>query len=323
MELSPIILFCYNRPWHTKETLEALENNKLADKSRLFIFSDGAINDAEKSKIDAVRSVIKNNDGFKSIEIIEREKNWGLADNIISGVSQVIKNFSKVIVVEDDLVTSPYFLEYMNSALNYYENIYSVFSISGFNYPDKLMKFPKDYPYDVYCCPRNSSHGWATWADRWELADWELKNINEFFLNKSKIRSFHVGGEDLTRLLRMQTQGKIDSWAIRWTYTHFMNNAVSICPLYSYVNNIGHDNSGTHCRRTNKFYNDLSKAKKNPSFPKTVYFDPKVIKSYQKVHKRNIFYKIARFTFHLIKAIFYRQGFPRTSNQSKPPGALV
>jgi GT2 family glycosyltransferase len=135
MNLAPIVLFVYNRLQHTRQTIDALRNNDLAKDSELFIYSDGAINKGAASEVNKVRHLIFGMSGFKKVTIIERDRNWGLAASIIDGVTQVIGQYGRVIVLEDDLVTSPYFLRYMNEALDLYQNEHQVISIVGYKFP--------------------------------------------------------------------------------------------------------------------------------------------------------------------------------------------
>ena len=299
MKCAPVILFVYNRPLHTEQTIKALQKNIYADKSDLFIFSDGAKGEAAVEQVMTVREILANVEGFKSITIVERSSNWGLAKSVIAGVTSVISDFGKAIVLEDDLVTSPYFLKYMNEALEFYKDEHKVFSISGYNHPPNLMKFPKDYPHDVYFNYRNSSWGWATWKDRWYKSDWEIKDFEAFVHNKQAQKDFNRGGEDMADMLKDQMQGKLDSWAIRWSYSHFIHDAVSVCPVRSYVNNIGMDASGTHCGKTNKFENDLSKAKSLCDFFLPVRVNEAIMHSFRRVYKRSFKSKIK----HKIKQI--------------------
>lgn len=181
MKLAPITLFVYNRPDHTNKTIEALKKNKFAKESELFIFSDGPKKQEDASKVKEVRKYLKTIDGFNDVFIKESEKNKGLANSIISGVTEVINKYRKVIVLEDDLITSPVFLEYMNFLLNRYEAEKKVYSVTGYNHPEKIMKIPKDYKYDIYFNPRASSWSWGTWKDRWDNVDWEVKDFEDSF----------------------------------------------------------------------------------------------------------------------------------------------
>jgi hypothetical protein len=255
MNLAPIILFVYNRPEHTKKTLESLKINELASESLLFIFSDGSKNENDKKSVDEVRNYISTISGFKEINIILREKNLGLADSVITGVTEVIEKYGKAIVLEDDIVSSKYFLKFMNEVLDFYELDKKIYSISGYNFP---IKIPESYQHQIYISPRPSSWGWATWKDRWEKAAWEIPDYDEFINRKERIRKFNQGGEDLTRMLKKQMSGKINSWAVRWAYTHFNGNVYCIYPVKSFVKNIGADRSGVHTKKTNKFSVNLN-----------------------------------------------------------------
>ena len=157
MSLAPIILFVYNRPGHTKQTVESLKNNLLAKESDLFIFSDGPKNNLDEKLVNEVREFIKSINGYRQINVIEKNENIGLANSIISGVTTVLNEFKKSIIVEDDLVSSPFFLKYMNEALNFYQDENKIFSISGYSYP---IDIPVKYNKDIYLLPRASSWGW-------------------------------------------------------------------------------------------------------------------------------------------------------------------
>ncbi|MDD5578205.1 MAG: glycosyltransferase [Methylobacter sp.] len=244
---APIALFVYNRPWHTRQTVEALQKNELAKNSDLFIFSDASKSEKQVETVSLVRKYIRQINGFKSVSIIERDKNLGLANSIIDGVTRVISDYGKVIVLEDDLVTSPYFLEFMNQCLDMFEKRLDIFSITGFSFDSKFMNFPSNYNDNIYLNIRPMSWSWATWKDRWQGIDWEVRDFQEFITNSSKVNEFNKGGTDLSHMLTMQMEGKLDSWYIRWCYHAYLNKKLTIYPKISFVNNLGHDNTGTHC----------------------------------------------------------------------------
>ena len=248
--LSPIILFVYNRPEHTRLTVEALQNNTLAKDSKLFIYSDAAKSKNSELEVSNVREYIKNIDGFKSIRIIEREKNFGLANSIIDGVGKVINKYGKVIVLEDDIVTSPNFLQFMNNALDFYSDNKSIMSISGYMYPCEI---PYSYKKDILLFNRFSSWGWGMWSDRWNLINFDITENDKIFHDKNLQKQFNVGGEDLYNMLLLQLQGKINSWAIRTALASALNNKVTVYPVKSLVKNIGFDNSGVHCGETHTY----------------------------------------------------------------------
>ena len=259
-KLAPIVLFVYNRPEHTQRTVEALAKNVLADKSSLYIFSDGPKNQADAKRVNAVRDYLRTINGFENIGIIIREINLGLANSVISGVYEIFKTHEKVIVLEDDILTSPNFLSFMNNALDFYEKDIKIFSISGYPYP---VKIPKSYLNDIFVSRRPSSWGWATWKDRWKKIDWEIKNFKEFLSSKESQKAFNNAGEDLTPMLKAQLKVKIDSWAIGWAYAHYRNNAYCLYPTVPLCKNIGTDKSGTHSSSSKKLDVNLDSFKTN------------------------------------------------------------
>jgi hypothetical protein len=251
MEFAPIILFVYNRLEHTIKTVEALKLNNLASDSSLFIFSDANKNENDLQKVTEVRNYISKISGFKEINIILREINLGLANSVISGVTEIVEKYGKVIVIEDDIVTSKYFLKFMNEALDFYKADKNIYSISGYNFP---VKIPKSYKHQIYVSPRPSSWGWATWKDRWEKAIWnpekvlDIKNLNQLNNFVDKV------GKDIAPMLLKSIEGRNNSWAVKWVYTNIKYNALTIFPVKSYVKNIGADASGTNfIRSTNKY----------------------------------------------------------------------
>ena len=245
VQVAPIALFVYNRLEHVRRTVESLQANKLAQQSNLFVFGDGAKNDSAASAVEAVRNFVRTIEGFKSVTLTERERNFGSVASVMTGVTQLAEKFGRVIVVEDDLLTASDFLTFMNCALDRYRNEPRVFSVSGFNF---AVNPPDDYLYDVFCSCRCSTWGWGTWKDRWEKVDWSVSDFGEFRREKVRQRLFNRGGEDLSRMLRLQMAGKINCWDIRWAYAHFTHNAATLLPVVSKVYNTGLDGSGLHCR---------------------------------------------------------------------------
>jgi len=281
--LSPVVLFVYNRPDHAENALMTLRANDYAEDSTLYIFSDGPklnATDEQKRDIEETRKVIRKEKWCKEVIIIESDKNKGLANSIINGVTDVIAKHGKVIVLEDDLLTSPYFLKFMNEALSYYEDKKAVFSISADRPPAKKLILPENYQYDVFVSLRNFSTGWATWNDRWSLVDWEMKKLDAFLSNSEQVRAFNRGGEDLTKMLIMQRNREIDSWSIVFTFAHFAHHAVSILPNNPYVDNIGFDGSGVHSLVTVSQRKDITKAVENARFIDIIYEDRRIINAF-------------------------------------------
>jgi hypothetical protein len=240
--LAPIALFVYNRPEHTKKTVEALKKNLLADKSNLYIFSDAPKTEKDKEDVQKVRNYIKKINGFKKINLIKRKKNFGLADSIISGVTKIVNIHGKIIVLEDDLVTSKYFLRYMNDALNLYKDDKKVFGIAGYFYPIKGI-LP-----EIFFVKLTNCWGWATWKDRWKFFEKDGKKLLSEIKIKNLKKKFDIDGSyPYTKMLRHQTEGKNNSWAIRWYASTFLNEGLFLYPKISLVKNIGFDESGVHC----------------------------------------------------------------------------
>ena len=279
-ELAPIVLFVYNRLSHTKKTIDALIKNKLVEKSELFIYSDGP-KDVEsiKKQVYEVRNFLKEIKGFKRVTIIESENNNGLANSVITGVSEVLKKYGKVIVLEDDLVTSENFLEYMNKSLEIFENRKDIWSISAYTPP---IKIPKNYKESIYLSYRANSWGYATWADRWNKVDWEVKDYDEFINNKKSMKEFNNGGNDLSQLLIKQKENKINSWAIRWCYQQYKEKSYSIYPVNSKIKNIGFDGSGVHCGISTKNDVTLDLGRKKIDLNKDITINNELVKEFRK-----------------------------------------
>lgn len=290
MQLSPIVLFVYNRPKHTRQTVEALQKNELAKESVLFIFSDAAKNEDAGEKVNEVREYIRTINGFKKVTVIERENNWGLANSIIDGVTKIINTYGKVIVLEDDLVTSPYFLKFMNEALEFYEGEKKVWHISGWNYP-----ISNDGLDDVFLWRVMNCWGWATWADRWSYYEKNIdKTIKEF--RKTDIRKFNLdGAENFWQQVMLNKEGKINTWAIFWYATIFKQNGLCLNPSQTFVENIGHDASGVHCSQNSFFSSNLNE-KDIINFHKNIRENKKAldeVKHFYKMSKNSFISKIA------------------------------
>lgn len=242
MTTAPILLFTYNRLQHTQRCLEALLKNTLAADSELFVYADAAKDEAGKEAVEEVRRYIHSLQGFRTITIIERDENWGLARNIIDGVTTQIKKYGKVIVLEDDLVVAPYFLQFMNDALEIYKDEPKVGHIQACDFTQDAS-LP-----DTFLIKWTGSWGWATWERAW-------KNFNpngEELLHDLEARkltyTFDFNGKyGFTRMLRRQIAGKNNSWAIRWNASLFIKDILSLNVGRSLVQNEGFDGSGTNC----------------------------------------------------------------------------
>lgn len=242
-DYAPIALFVYGRAEHTRRTLEALRANKLAEASDLFIFSDGAKNEAATAKITDVRALLRQITGFRTVTIIERDQNYGLANSIVDGVTTLCARFGQVIVVEDDLLTSPGFLTYMNLGLNRYADSPKVFQVAAYNLCGNLPG-----ANDAFFLPFCSSWGWATWSRAWKIWDAEGSGFERLQTDRDLRYRFDLNGSyPYYRMLCDQRQKKNNSWAIRWYLSIFLSDGLTLYPRNSLVENIGFDGSGEHC----------------------------------------------------------------------------
>ncbi|MGR3809232.1 sugar transferase [Jiulongibacter sp. NS-SX5] len=254
---SPIALFCFNRPDHLEKTIISLKKNDLVAESELFIFSDGPregnSNDAEK--VSEVREQISKVSGFKRVQVFESPVNKGLASSVIEGVSLILRSHKSVIVLEDDILVTRDFLKFMNESFEAYKSRKDILSVSGYSLGLEDVQGAEE----LNMVKRASSWGWGTWKDKWFGVDWELKSYNSFISDKNEIYKFLDGGRDLMPMLMKQRKGLIDSWAVRWSYHHYLLDGYCVVPKYSKVRNIGTDGSGTNFNfiRTTRYDTNL------------------------------------------------------------------
>lgn len=256
-DCAPVIVFTYNRLDHTMQTLKALDSSPLAKETDIFIYCDNYKNQEAKEKVEAVRNFVDSfakQSCFRTVNVIKAEKNKGLANSIIQGVTEIINRYGRAIVVEDDLLTDINFLRFMNSGLDYYENDSRIWALSGYSFP---MKALENYDHDVFFTMRGCSWGWATWKDRWDTVDWEVKSYDSFKHNWIKRFNFAKWGRDLPRMLDYQMLYNINSWAIRWCYQAFIEKKYTVYPKKSLLLNLGTDGSGTHSSERIKKYDTI------------------------------------------------------------------
>jgi len=242
---APIALFTYSRPDHTRDTVESLLKNKEAAESDLFIFSDGPETEAKREAVEENRRYIHTISGFKSIHIVEHEKNQGLANSLITGITDVVNKYGRVIVVEDDLVLSPYFLKFMNDALEKYKDDERVGAITAYC-PIKNDTLPETFFLTYFHC-----WGWATWKRGWDLMNLDTKYLLRRLRWKTK--KFNLeGGMNNYGMLYCQKVGLVDSWFIRLYASFFLAEKITLFPGHSLVSNHGLDGSGTHSGKPSK-----------------------------------------------------------------------
>lgn len=242
MTPAPILLFVYNRPEHVRQCIASLQANELAAQSPLFIYSDAAKTPESREGVEQTRQFIRDIDGFASVTIIEREQNWGLARSIIDGVTTQVNHFGRVIVMEDDLIAAPYFLQFMNDALETYKDEPRVGHIQGCDFTQDTS-LP-----DTFLIKWTGSWGWGTWDRAWKLFNPNGKELLQQLEERNLTHRFDFNSTyGYTRMLRRQIEGKNNSWAIRWNASLFLSDILSLNAGRSLIRNTGFDGSGTNC----------------------------------------------------------------------------
>lgn len=282
--LAPIVLFVYNRPGHTKKTLDALSNNVLISDSILIVYADGPKENSSSEELELIaktRSIIRKVCWCKKVHLVERNRNFGLANNIVTGVTEVVNKYDKIIVLEDDIITSRGFLKYMNEALDLYEYQERVMQVSGYMHPTKLQ-LPETLFYNV-----NSCWGWGTWGRAWNNYIVDAKVLLERVNTKYDGIKFNGGqGDAFYNQLIDNSAGRLNTWAVKWHASMYLLNGYILHPGKSLVRNIGHDSSGTNCG-----YSSIYNQQKIIEFVKVNRIPLKenreIVESFLKLNKRN------------------------------------
>jgi hypothetical protein len=277
-----------------------LQQNLLADESRLFIFSDAAKDSSQQVFVNEVREIIKQVDGFKSVELIERKTNLGLAESIIDGVSMLVSEYGKVIVFEDDLISSAYTLQYFNDALFRYQNEEKVMHIGAYMYPLKAENLPETFLYRAA-----TSWGWATWDRAWKDFEPDINKIIDRFDRKKRLEFSIDGTMNFWKQSIEFKSGRNNSWAIRWYASIFLKGGLTLNPSKSLINNIGHDGSGIHSG-LNDIYHVIINPLPVTTFPEKIEENKEAylaIKEFLKTRKGSLWQRILRFTKQKIKGI--------------------
>ena len=256
-ELSPIAVIAFNRPNTLRSTLTSLAANPLADQSDLFIFIDGprSQREGEEDKVRQVKVVASEAIGFKSVTIKASEENKGLAKSIIGAATELLNQYGRVILVEDDLYLSPSFLTYMNTMLTAYKDDDRVMQVTGFS---TLIRHSERYHCDHYLSRRAHSWSWGTWKDRWETVDWEVRDFDKLAASKENQKAFCKYGSDLYGMLKGWKEGRNNSWYIRFNYSMHKQGKYAVAPIRSLVRNDGFGEGATHCNTYNRYKIDFN-----------------------------------------------------------------
>ena len=298
MKYSPVLIFTYKRADHFIKLIDSLKKCKEYNETFFYIFSDGPKDSSEISEIENVRCLI-DKIFANNYELIKSNNNKGLANSVIDGISYVFKHHDEIIVIEDDLIVSDNFLEFMNNALKIYQNNLNVYQISGFNYMSNFLPNSNE----TFFLPITTSWGWATWKRAWQKFNLESSNFKNILFNKKNRLQFDLNGNyPYSKMLEKQLEKNINSWAIIWYASVFINKGLVVYPPYSLVNNNGFDGSGTHGNKLVPSYNKQFKFVNNKIIYSTdVFINFQKFKSYQKSIKKympNKYHRIIKFIFN-------------------------
>jgi hypothetical protein len=300
-ERAPIALFVYNRADLTRQTLAALARNAGASQSDLIIFSDGPKGEQDAPQVAAVRSLIAHVTGFRSVRLVEASSNRGLAPSVIAGVTALTEERDHVIVMEDDLITSPVFLDYMNDALTVYRSEEKVGAISGYTFP-----LAADLP-ETFFLPDESCWGWATWKRAWAKFEPDGGKLLSEIQRTGRLKEFDLyGSYPFRQMLEDQIAGRNSSWAIRWRASLFLNRMLSLYPGGSLVRNIGTDGSGTHATSSDTMFDTLPRQTPVRVAPITIKEDKDVVKAMRRYFRAHVAYGLRGRVVHKLKRMLAR-----------------
>lgn len=281
---APVVVFAFNRDKPLKFVLARLASAEAVLERDIIVYIDGARNKDDEKKINAVLDVVNNYKAtsLRNIAIQKRESNLGCQHNISSAISEVLSRYGKIIVIEDDVLISRFFLRYMDEALALYEDNKKIWGINGHQCP--YMRVPSSYQADVYLSPRNLCTGWATWRDRWDPVDFQIKDWPEFIKNPANIAKLESAGWDIRAMLEKHYIGRLNSWALPCTYYMVKNNLYVVEPKLSLTKNIGFGIESVHCNnvemawRHQKYYNF------HPLLDACVKPDPRILRRFKYVY---------------------------------------
>jgi len=274
----PVIVVCYNRPRHTLHVLEALREQNIQN---IHIFSDAPKSPEDAQAVQLTRRLVHSIDWTKP-KIVERKENFGLARNIVNAVDSVFERYERLILLEDDCIPQRHFFDFMRSCLDKYENDPQVFGISGYTVPipDDILR---QYPYDLYFCPRIGSWGWATWKSAWRHRENDLQRLVTAAVEHNI--DLTQAGTDIPTSLERFMKGQLkDVWTLNWVLTVYLNHGVYIYPTHSHIKNIGMDGTGLHCDKTDRYETPACDAAPT-RYPEEVFIDEQVLRNFKRYYE--------------------------------------
>ena len=283
MTYAPIALFTYNRPWHTRQTVEALQRNDLAADGELIIYSDGPRTESDRKQVEEVRRYLNSITGFRRVTVVERSRNLGLAASVMDGVTETVNRFGRVVVLEDDLVVSAHFLDYMNTALTLFQDDTRVMQISGHMF---RVDFSEGIA-DSFFLPYTMTVGWGTWRRAWDVFDPGMKGVSLLERDRRARHAFDMEGTyPYYEMIIDQRTGKIDSWGIQWYLSVFSSRGIVLHPKYSLVRHIGFDEGATHAKQDTEIYADTVSDLPVRGYPPMIGIDPHAKEEYVRFFRK-------------------------------------
>ena len=302
--LAPILVSIYNRKKSLLECIEYLKKSKLASESVLYIVSDFAYKQDDIEIIEEIREEIKEIKGFKKVISINNKKNLGSFVSLKLAIDEVVNKHGKIIFLEDDIRVSPYFLEYMNEALNLFEDNKKIFSISGYLFPIKEIENSKN---DIFIWERYCPWGMGIWKDRWNKIDWDLKEYDKFVKDKEKVKKFNNIEPNAIIMLERVKEGIVNAMDAKICFHSFNNNLYTIYPKKTLTVNRGHDGSGEHCGEDEKYYNQELDENFNPILIDKLEVDKRIYRALYLYH-----YSFLR---HVVRPLLKKIGLLESINK--------
>lgn len=294
--LAPIVMISYNRPELVQLSVRNVALAHAAADHDIFMFIDGPRTEDDVGKQDRINEIVESfQASLPKLKIIRREKNYGCRGNIVDAITQVISRYGKAIIIEDDILVSRTFLDYMDEALEFYKGSKQIWSINAYQHPN--LRIPRDYPYDVYLNPVNMCWGWGTWADRWAQVDFELQDWPVMRKDPEMVAKLNRSGRHLYALIDRQYSGDLKTWDVQCAYHVVKNGLMSIEPRYPLSKNIGfsHIVGGEHNKTEMPYLSRQAYYNFRPKLIADLGIDPRLIGQFEWVnHNRNIGVRILR-----------------------------
>ncbi|MDO7253865.1 glycosyltransferase [Helicobacter cappadocius] len=276
--LAPVLVMVYDRLDSLQNAIESLKTNELAKYTDLYVVSDAAYKDEHEEIILKIREYIKTIKGFQKVKGICWEKNKGSFDSGKDAIEYIFSRYDRIISIEDDILVSNKFLEYMNNALEYYKDDKRIFSITSHIHHKKNL-IPRNYPYEIFPIKMFNPWGTAIWKDRYESIDWSLGGIEEFLKNKQKIAEFNKISPHLFPLLQHMLMHNKKYTDVMICYDMFKNGKYTLYPIKPLSVNRGHDGRGEHCGKDKNWQNQKLEFDFSPKMVENIPYSPIIAKN--------------------------------------------